>query len=316
MCRSSGRYQEASSSTLPTSLIWDPTPYDQSLNLTDPQLSYTYKAALSQAIPNPFYQYLTPEKFPGPLRNQATVTRASLLVPYPQYGTLTVRNQSGARERYHALQLKGERRFNNGFGLLLGYNYNQERSSVFFNADDEYASRFTFQDSSNPRHRISMAQTYELPVGRGRALLPNLHPVANSILGGWSISSVLLWNSGSFLRFPQAIIEGSPKIDNPTVDRWFDTSKFQVPLPFTPRTNPWQYPGLTGPRYWQLDATVSKMFRVNERFTLQFKLEAYNATNSFIAGNPEVNVFSSLFGRSTTQANFGRDVQYSLKLYF
>ena len=37
--------------------------------------------------PNPFYQYLTPELFPGPLRNQRTVTVGSLLKPYPQYGT-------------------------------------------------------------------------------------------------------------------------------------------------------------------------------------------------------------------------------------
>jgi len=219
-------------------------------------------------------------------------------------------------DRYHALQIKAERRFSKGFSLLLGYNYNQERSSAFFNSDDEYASRFTLQNSSNPRHRISMAHMYDVPVGRGRALLPNLHPVVNAILGGWSTSSLLLWNSGSFLRFPQAIIDGSPKIDEPTRDRWFDTSKFQVPLAFTPRTNPWQYAGVTGPRFWQLDGAVSKYFQINERFRLQFKLEAFNATNSFIAGSPETNVYSSLFGRSTSQANFGREVQYSLKLYF
>ena len=40
------------------------------LNLSDPQLGYTHKTALSRTVPNPFYQYLTPELFPGQLRNR------------------------------------------------------------------------------------------------------------------------------------------------------------------------------------------------------------------------------------------------------
>lgn len=291
-------------------------PYDDNVNLSDPQLSYTYKAALSQSIANPFYQYLTPDKFPGQLRNQKTVSRASLLVPYPQYGSLTVRNVPGVLDRYQALQIKAERPFTNGFSLLFGYNYNRQKSYAFFNSDDEYTGNFTFQDSSNPRHRISMAHTYELPIGRGRAVAGNAHPVLNTVVGGWATSSILLWNSGSFLRFPQAIIDGNPRIEHPTRAKWFDTSMFKVPQPFTPRTNPWQYPGLAGPGYWQLDGTLSKNFHVMERFRFEFKLEAYNLTNSFMPGSPDTNVYSSLFGRSTSQANWGRELQYSLKLYF
>ena len=60
-------------------------PHDLQVNLADPNLSYTYKAQLSQNISNPFYNYLTYEVFPGGLRNQTTVTRGSLLRPYPQF---------------------------------------------------------------------------------------------------------------------------------------------------------------------------------------------------------------------------------------
>ena len=63
-------------------------PHNLQVNLADPNLGYTYKAQLSQNIPNPFYNYLTPDVFPGTLRNQATVTRGSLLRPYPQYGSV------------------------------------------------------------------------------------------------------------------------------------------------------------------------------------------------------------------------------------
>ncbi len=41
-----------------------------------------------------------------------------------------------------------------------------------------------------------------------------------------------------------------------------------------------------------------------------------NLTNVFIPVNPNLNVTSSLFGRSTNQANRGRECQYSLRLVF
>jgi hypothetical protein len=74
--------------------------HDLQVNPADPNLSYIYKAQLSQNISNPFYNYLTPDLFPGALRNQATVSRGSLLAPYPQYGSLTINNVGDWRSRY------------------------------------------------------------------------------------------------------------------------------------------------------------------------------------------------------------------------
>ncbi len=291
-------------------------PYTKQMNLADPQLSYTYKALLDQRVPNPFYQYLTPNKFPGQLRNQATVTRGSLLAPYPQYGALAQSNTDGILNRYQALQVKAQRDFVNGFFFLAAYNYNRERSYAFFNSVDEYAGRFAFQDSDNPRHRMTISGTYELPFGKGRRLLSRAPAVINAILGGWSTSHLFMYNSGQFIRFGPLVASGNPRLDNPTRDRWFDTSKFQQLPAFTPRLNPWQYDGLTGPRYWGLDSTLAKTFLLNERFKLEFKLEAYNTTNSFIPSMPNVTVTSSLFGRSTNQANVGRQMQYTVRLIF
>ena len=164
---------------------------------------------------------------------------------------------------------------------------------------------------------MSVAGTYELPFGKGRQYLNNMHPFLNGILGGWSSSSLLLLNSGRFLRFGQMITDGSnPRLENRTRDRMFDTSKFQKPEPFTPRTNPWQYPGVVGPKFWNLDMTVSKFFPVKERVQLEFKFEAYNVVNNFVPSDPNVNVLSALFGRSTDQANRGREMQYTLRLHF
>ena len=292
-------------------------PYSKQLNLMDPQLSYTHKALTDRRVPNPFYRYLAPEKFPGALRNQATVTVASLLRPYPQYGTLTQTNTHGRLNRYHALQARVLRAFSRGYSFVWAYNYNRERNTEFFNADDQYLERFTFQPGNMPRHRMNLAGTYDFPFGRGRAHLANLHPVANAILGGWFTSSVFTIGSGAFMRFGQMITDGSnPRLDNRSRERMFDTSKFQKPEPYTPRTNPWQYPGVVGPKSWTMDTTISKIFPIRERFDLEFRFEAYNLFNTFIPTDPVMNVLSPLFGRSINQANAGREMQYCLRLIF
>jgi len=108
----------------------------------------------------------------------------------------------------------------------------------------------------------------------------------------------------------------NPKLPNPTRDRYFDTSIFALPEPYTRRTNPKQYDGLRGPGRWNFDTTLSKNFPVTERFKLEFRMEAYNLTNSIMWGGPNTSVSSSLFGRITSQANRGRELQYCARLHF
>jgi hypothetical protein len=75
-------------------------------------------------VKNPFYQYLTPDKVPGQLRNQANVSISSLLRPYPQHSGLSQDATPGPSGRYQALQMRLQRQFSNGFSFLATYNYN------------------------------------------------------------------------------------------------------------------------------------------------------------------------------------------------
>ena len=92
-------------------------------------------------MPNPFFRILTPDKFPGALRNQATVQVQDLLKPYPQYGRLTQLFTPGARQRYQALQLRVQRPFASGFNFLAGYNYNRARNDEFYDEVDQFADK-------------------------------------------------------------------------------------------------------------------------------------------------------------------------------
>lgn len=147
-------------------------------------------------------------------------------------------------------------------------------------------------------------------------MLSNAPGPLDAVLGGWSVSGIYTYNSGGFLRFGPAIVSGDPRIDNPTRQRMFDTSKFTRQPAFTRRTNPLQFPGVTGPGYKNLDLTLAKTRPITEHLKLEIRMEAYNLTNSFMGANPVLNVDSSLFGRVVAQRSgtYGRQFQYSGRL--
>jgi hypothetical protein len=165
---------------------------------------------------------------------------------------------------------------------------------------------------------VRLAGTYELPFGKGRQYLSNANRVVDAIVGGWATSHMFMWNNGGLLTFGAMLVSGNPKIDNPTRDKWFDTSKFAINPSYTPRTNPWYYDGLRGPGWWSWDATAVKYFKVTERVKFELRMEFYNFPNSFMPSSPNLSVTSSLFGKSTGVAggNYGREVQYTGRIHF
>ena len=48
--------------------------YTRAVNEVDPQIRLAQQNALNQPVDNPFFNYLTPELFPGQLRNQRQVS--------------------------------------------------------------------------------------------------------------------------------------------------------------------------------------------------------------------------------------------------
>lgn len=289
------------------------------LNMVDPNLVYQYKGAVDVAVPNPFYQKLSADKMPGNLRTRETVAVRDLLRPYPQYGDLYQRLAEGFGTHYYALQIKLDRRFANGLSGTVGYNYNQESRDLWFNDIDRYANSLTMMDTREPRHNLRGAGTWEVPVGRGRKYLGNSNRVLDAVIGGWATSHILMWSNGPRLTFDAAIAPtDSPKIDNPTREKYFDTSKFAQNPAYTARTNPWYYSNLRGFGFWSLDSTLSKYFQVTERVKFELRMEFYNMPNVFMPSQPDLGVTSSTFGRSTGIAggNYGREVQYTGRIHF
>jgi len=304
-------------------------PYSVDLNMADPSFSYeTPKSLFNQSVTNPFFNYLTPDKFPGTLRTQSNITIGALLRPYPQYGVINQTNTSGRGERLHSFEIQAQRPYAKGVSVLFAYAYQQEQTQEFFDDLATFARRFEWRDTDSPRHRFTSAVRWDLPFGKGRTYLNSAPTAVDMALGGWSLTTTTRIYSGRPLFFTQnLIVDGDPKINNPTNAMWFDTSKFhQVPTSTDPtlppnlhrRDNPWTYPGLNGPGVWQTDGTLSKSFNITERFKLEVRVEAYNLFNRVQLANPTVDFTSANFGKVTTKlvAYNGREVQYGLRLVF
>jgi hypothetical protein len=287
------------------------------INAADPRIGYANSTQMDVSVSNPFYNYLTSTIYPGPNRNAAKVAIKTLLRPYPQYGGVYEAFQSDQSNRYQALQIKFQRPFLNGYNFLVGYNYRRERTTGYYDEVDSYLNKLTWLDSSSPRHSMSVAGTYEVPVGQGRQFFGTMPKALDYVLGGWQLTGAWFFNSGNYLVFGSMVATGDPHLDNPTPAKWFDTSKFSRLLSYTQRTNPRMYPDVRGPIYWDIQAAVAKTFRVGDQFKIQAKLSAYNVTNRLNRADPDLSVTSSTFGQSLNQnITVGRQLEAVLKIMF
>ena len=144
--------------------------------------------------------------------------------------------------------------------------------------------------------------------------------VLDAVIGGWQLSPSTRYYSGRLLIFGTSYVtDGNPRLENPTRDRWFDTTKFKsLQDSFTPRANPWFYDGLTGPATFVTDMTLTKMFNISESKRIELRGEAYNLLNSVTWDLPDLNISNANFGKVTRKRNdgTGREIQLGLRFVF
>ena len=294
--------------------------------MMDPAFRYEQKTAINTQVNNPFFGYLTPDKFPGALRNNRTVALSSLLVPYPQYGAITQTNTNGKKLNTQTFELRGQRPFRNGFSVLAAYAYNYERVQQWFDDIANYKvltsngeDGWEWRPTDTPAHRLTTAFTWQLPIGRGHAVGTDWHPALDAALGNWQYTGSGRFYSGRPVFFNTSyVVSGNPKLSSPTRDKWFDTSMFAVQDSFTPRNNPYVYSGLNGPAAAFTDMTLTKMFNVTSKYRLEARIEAYNVFNMIVWDQPEVNLSSANFGKVTRKRvdGNGREMQVGIRFVF
>ena len=163
----------------------------------------------------------------------------------------------------------------------------------------------------NVDHRLVTSFVYELPFGRGKKFLSNLSSAANHILGGWQVNGIVTFQKG-FPMTAQAAdlgglndtfgtnrpnIVGNPEPGgfNSTIEKWFNTEAFEQPdfgiLGDAGRGI------MGGPGINNWDTGLFKNIQVHERFSVQLRLESFNAFNHTQWSLPNRNLADSRFGK-------------------
>jgi hypothetical protein len=235
---------------------------------------------------------------------------------------------------YHGFQFSAEKRLTHGLsGLLsytLGHSIDTVGQSFGGGADGPLPQdpRNRRADRGNSpfdiRHRLTIAWNYALPFGKGRKWLSG--GPAEYALCGWQVNGISTFQTG--LPFTptanSATVNtgtgsrpnrtGVGKLDDPTVDRWFDTSAFATPAQFTYGNSGRNI--LYGPGRANFDFSLFKQFRVREGLNLQFRTEFFNLFNTPQFDLPNAAIGASNAGTITGIVGTPRQIQFGLKLAF
>ena len=303
---------------------------------------------LAELVDNPFQPFFQgPNAIfnePDSIYNDAQIERAYLLRPYPQFaGSFGGYPEFIANSRYSALQLRFEKRYSQGLAFTGNYTFSHmtDDNSLGFNPwIGSLQSQGELQDLTNlsaeksisgfdTPHRLAFAVTYELPIGRGKAVGQNLRPVANALLGGWKVNGFITLQSGNPLGIlmsdgrladgnQRPNISGDPRgADVRTVvdglASFFNDAAFSDPGDQVPGNSPRYFDQLRTDGINNLDFSMFKDFQFREGMLLQFRAEFFNFFNTPRFGPPDTSYGSSDFGYIYDQSNRPRNGQIGIR---
>ncbi|MEN6601318.1 MAG: TonB-dependent receptor, partial [Bryobacteraceae bacterium] len=294
-----------------------PTKY-LSTQATRDQTTINY---LTAQVTNPMAGLL-----PGTSLNTNKIARSQLLVPYPQFGSVTMNDFQGF-SWYHSMQARLERRFSRGFTVAGAYTFSKMmEATAYLNGGDPVPSQWI--STIDRPHVLTFSGLFDLPFGRGRKFFGSANRLADGLIGGWTIASTWRLQSGQPLGFGNALLQPGATVkdiplakDQRTLDRWFNTSAFVTAsaqqLSANLITLSPLLAGVRGDYDNQLDLSILKRIQVFERSFLELRLEAQNAPNHpFGFYPPTTSPTSSAFGRVTGIYGTPRIVQVMMKFVF
>ena len=173
--------------------------------------------------------------------------------------------------------------------------------------------------SNDRRHIANLTWVAETP----RFANPSLRAVG----GGWKLSGTYRVSSGPPLTITTSLDrqlsgQSGQRPNQVLADAycatqsnscWLNSAAFQQPALGT-LGNMGRFT-VSGPKFWGIDAALSRAFRIQERQTLEIRAEAFNLTNSMRANGPTVNTNTNTFGQILT-AQDPRIMQFAMKFVF
>ncbi|MDX2151247.1 MAG: TonB-dependent receptor [Bryobacteraceae bacterium] len=216
--------------------------------------------------------------------------------------------------KYDSLQVEVRRRWANGLQFRSSYTFSKALGVCgITNSDNnpciQYLPALELNRSVQSFDRTHNFQTdflAELPFGRGKRWAQQ--GLASKLLGGWQINGLLSAYSGT----PFTVSSNGGALNLPGSSQradlvgkvrklggvgrgeaYYDWTSFQQVT--EPRFGTAGFNILRGPELINLDLGVFRRFSVTERVTIQFRAEAFNATNTPHFNNPSNNISNVQF---------------------
>ena len=290
-----------------------------------------------------------PYPYPG---FQGTV--ASALRPYPQVqGNQTVQNYGAGLgySTYHSLQLTLNRQFAKGLTTYTNYTWSKNLTNVQSSLVNDNGGRpldyynlkleKALSDDDQP-HLFKGYLSYDLPFGAGRSKFSHAPKLVNAVIGGWSISGIVNYFSGTPLGFSGSnplsggwngavnranIAAGDLKVSN------FDKQAFQIspvsaasntllnkalfsdPALLTLGTSAFRYGQVRNFARRNEDFGLQKNVRFGERARFQLRAEFLNAFSRGTLGGINTTITNPLFGQVTSIGG-NRSIQLGTRFDF
>ena len=329
----------------------------QSQNQLDPKHWATYGSLLSSPISSVINSPLVVAAgFKLPYAAYPTnLQLQQALRPFPQYSDINSNagGQNDGHSTYHALETSFEHRFNKGLFVLASYTWCKLISGS--NGEDaNRASDGAVQNQYNRRldkavasqdtpHNLRVSYVYDLPFGKGRKWMTNAHAAAEAVLGGWKISAIHTYVSGSPMAvncnqnffgagssarcsFAPGVADGSVPLRNPqwSSDKsvafsvpYLNKAAFVLPPNMVYGDTPRRMDYLRTPWTINEDFSLLKDFKLTEKFNLELRASASNGFNRALLAAPVTAQNNSAFGFiNTPQGNGPRNVQLGARISF
>ncbi len=268
---------------------------------------------------------------------------AGLLGPRYNYGwTQAIDNYCNcANNAYNSFQGIVTIKAAAGYTLQGNYTY-QDSTGDGWGGNESYTFLYDralgYGNNPNiPHQQITLAQTFNVPFGKGRKWGANANRFVDAALGGWNLSGITsvysgvpfmptIDNYGSGVQ-PYTgpnnrpnVGSGSPYAANQSRAQWIvgcpGGACTTGPYLFPSSNTFGNYPinTLYGPWFFDQDLTLMKVFSITERLKFTLRADARNAFNHTNLSTPNSDVMSSTAGQITALAYGGgnmRLMQYS-----
>ena len=322
------------------------------------RVNYTTRQ-LNSLVANPFQSmFVGPRAIfdePDSRYNDAQIPLVNLLRPYPQFdGSFSGLPLQTALSRYNSLQLRFQKR--SGRYITIQGSYTLARSTDnsssgangwigwLTNGGPQELDRLSGEyglSANNARQRLAAALTAHIPVGRGLLIGNSMNHILDGVIGGWSGSSNMTFQTGQpvHIQMAQNRISGGRQRPNqscadPGTGVSFhdaasaalngatkgiavlDTTCFADPGDQKPGNTPRYLENLNSQGIANVDIGLRKQFSIDDRKKIQVRMEAFNAFNRTRFNRANFNYGSGSFGQVTGLASGFRPRQLQIVARF